>query len=69
MFGSTINRNSNMQDIDRDRHDNVIQEKLGYRFSWYMWLIIGAQILNTFFVIYHIFDSKGSEKTVRYKLG
>ena len=63
------NRDSNIDNIDRDRHDDSVQKKLSYRFFLYMGLILLAQILNTFFVLYHVFDSKGSESTIRYKLG
>ena len=68
-YGPLANRDSNIDNIDRDRHDDSVQQKLSYRFYLYMGLIITAQVLNTFFVLYHVFDSKGSETTVRYKLG
>ena len=67
--GPLANRDSNIDNIDRDRHDDSVQKKLSYRFYLYMGLIISAQVLNTFFVLYHVFDAKGSETTVRYKLG
>lgn len=34
-----------------------------------MGLLITAQSLNTFFVVYHAFDTTDSEQTLRYTLG
>ena len=35
----------------------------------YMVFMVAAQSMNTFFVIFHMFDSEDSDETLRYKLG
>ena len=51
------------------RQQEKIEKKLSCRFYWYMAVTVTCQSANTFFVLFHLFDSKGSEKTLRYAIG
>ena len=35
----------------------------------YMVFMVSAQSMNTFFVIFHMFDTEDSDQTLRYKMG
>ena len=46
-----------------------IEMKLSYRFKWYTGVLVFATTLNTFFVVFHRYDSADSTLSLRYKLG
>lgn len=47
----------------------AIEKRLKCQFMTYMVFMVAAQSMNTFFVIFHMFDSEDSDETLRYKLG
>ena len=46
-----------------------IEKRLSCRFKLYTFSLIFFTMVNTFFVVFHRYDTKGSEWTLRYKLG
>ena len=64
---STPTETSTIDQVQRKQED--IERKLSYRFQCYAWLLVFFTAVNTFFVVFHRYDSRDSELTLRYKLG
>ena len=47
----------------------AVEKRLKCRFMTYMIFMVTAQSMNTFFVIFHMFDVEDSDETLRYKMG
>ena len=50
-------------------HQEEVEKRLSCYFTWYFSLIIFMQLLQTFFTMFHKYDSEDSEYTTRYKVG